>query len=140
MTATAHASPFAQIAQAPPDPILGLTEAFNADSNPNKVNLGVGVFQDDSGKVPLLKVVREAEERWLAKEDTKSYLPIDGVAAYNKQVQALLFGTDSNVVNEGRSVTAQGLGGTGALKVGSDFLRRFFPDSKVWISSPSWEN
>ncbi len=140
MIATAHPSPFAQVTQAPPDPILGLTEAFNSDSNPNKVNLGVGVFQNDLGKVPLLKVVREAEERWLAKEDTKSYLPIDGVAAYNRQVQSLMFGAASRFFEDGRAVTAQGLGGTGALKVGADFLKRFMPESGVWISSPSWEN
>src|SRR5207248_10900691 len=94
-------SPFSQIEQAPPDPILGLTEAFNADPNPNKVNLGVGVYQDGSGKVPVLHVVREAEERWLAREDSKSYLPIDGAPAYNRQVQELLFGAGSPVLADG---------------------------------------
>ena len=133
-------SPFAAIEQAPPDPILGLTEAFNADPHPNKVNLGVGVYQDSSGKVPILRVVKEAEARWLEREDSKSYLPIDGAPAYNRAVQALLFGPDSAVVEEQRAVTIQALGGTGALKVGADFLRRFFPDSGVWISEPSWEN
>ena len=135
-----NASPFERIEQAPPDPIIGLTEAFNADSNPNKVNLGVGVYQDANGKVPLLHVVREAEARWREKEDSKSYLPIDGLAAYNKQVQRLLFGDNAAVVNDGRAVTVQALGGTGALKVGADFLKRFFPESEVWISNPSWEN
>lgn len=135
-----NASPFARIEQAPPDPIIGLTEAFNADINPNKVNLGVGVYQDSNGKVPLLSVVREAERRWREKEDSKSYLPIDGLAAYNKQVQRLLFGEDSSIINDGRAVTVQALGGTGALKVGADFLRRFLPDSEIWISDPSWEN
>jgi aromatic-amino-acid transaminase len=133
-------SPFAHITQAPPDPIIGLTEAFNADANPKKVNLGVGVYQDASGKVPVLKVVREAEARYHEQEATKTYLPIDGVAVYNKEVQKLLFGADSQVIAEGRAVTVQGLGGTGALKVGADFIRRFLPDSKLWISSPSWEN
>ncbi|MGH9841104.1 MAG: aromatic amino acid transaminase [Blastocatellia bacterium] len=133
-------SPFAQIEQAPPDPIIGLTEAFNNDSNPGKVNLGVGVYQDAGGKVPVLKVVREAEARWYAEEATKSYLGIDGLPAYNKEVQKLLFGPDSQVLAEGRAVTVQGLGGTGSLKIGADFLRRFLPDSQVWISSPSWEN
>jgi len=133
-------SPFARIEQALPDPIIGLTEAFNADSNPNKVNLGVGVYQDSNGKVPLLSVVREAERRWREKEDSKSYLPIDGLAAYNKQVQRLLFGEDSAIINDGRAVTVQALGGTGALKVGADFLKRFLPDSEIWISDPSWEN
>ena len=137
---TASISPFANIEQAPPDPILGLTEAFNADPNPNKVNLGVGVYQDGTGKVPILRVVKEAESRWLDKEDSKSYLPIDGSPAYNKAVQALLFGADSSVTQDGRAVTVQALGGTGALKVGADFLRRFFPESGVWISEPSWEN
>ena len=131
---------FSAIAQAPADPILGLTEAFNADINPHKINLGVGVYQDDTGKVPVLKAVRQAEALLPAREETKSYLPIDGLAAYNKQVQALLFGTDSAVFAEKRAVTIQGLGGTGALKVGSDFLRRFFPDSALYISDPSWEN
>jgi aromatic-amino-acid transaminase len=133
-------SPFAHITQAPPDPIIGLTEAFNADANPKKVNLGVGVYQDASGRVPVLKVVREAEARYHEQEATKTYLPIDGVAAYNKEVQKLLFGADSQVIAEGRAVTVQGLGGTGALKIGADFIRRFLPDSKLWISSPSWEN
>lgn len=135
-----HVSPFVAIMQAPPDPILGLTEAYNADTNPNKVNLGVGVYQDETGKVPVLRVVREAEERWHAQENSKSYLPIDGVPAYNRAVQDLLFGADSPVIREGRAVTAQALGGTGALRIGADFLRRFFPESAVWISAPSWEN
>ncbi len=137
---TSQPSPFINIAQAPPDPILGLTEAFIADTNPKKVNLGVGVYQDSNGKVPLLKVVREAETRWLAKEDTKSYLPIDGVPAFNKQVQVLLLGENSPVNAEGRAVTVEALGGTGALKIGADFLKRFFPEAAVYISDPSWEN
>ena len=137
---TTQASPFAQIEQAPPDPIVGLTEAFNADTNPKKINLGAGVYQDGSGKVPLLEVVREAQARWLAKEETKNYMPIEGVPAFNQQVQALLFGADSPVVAEGRAVTVQAVGGTGALRVGADFLKRFFSASQVWISNPSWEN
>jgi aromatic-amino-acid transaminase len=133
-------SPFVHIELAPPDPIIGLTEAFNQDANPAKVNLGVGVYQDANGKVPVLKVVREAESRYYEQEATKSYLPIDGLAAYNKAVQELLFGADSQVIAEGRAVTVQGLGGTGSLKIGADFLRRFLPDAQIWISSPSWEN
>jgi aromatic-amino-acid transaminase len=133
-------SPFALIEQAPPDPIIGLTEAFNSDPNPAKVNLGVGVYQDASGKVPVLKVVREAEARWYAKEATKAYLGIDGLPAYNQEVQKLLFGADSQVLAEGRAVTVQSLGGTGSLKIGADFLRRFLPGAQVWISNPSWEN
>lgn len=133
-------SPFADIALAPADPILGLTEAFVADQNPKKVNLGVGVYQDGQGKVPVLSVVREAEKRWYEKEDSKSYLPIDGVPAYRKEVQNLLFGADSPLLKDGRVVTAQALGGTGALKLGADFLKRFLPGSELYISRPSWEN
>lgn len=133
-------SPFASIEQAPADPILGLTEQYVADTNPNKVNLGVGVYQNDQGKVPVLKVVRDAEELWYSREDSKGYIPIDGVPAYNREVQALLLGAESTVIEEGRAVTAEGLGGTGSLKIGADFLRWFFPDVPIYISSPSWEN
>lgn len=133
-------SPFHHIQQAPPDPIIGLTEAFNNDANPNKVNLGVGIYQDAQGKVPVLKVVREAEARYYATETTKTYMGIDGFPAYNQAVQKLLFGADSQVIAEGRAVTVQSVGGTGSLKVGADFLKRFFPEAEVWISTPSWEN
>ena len=133
-------SPFAHIEQAPPDPIIGLTEAFNNDTNPAKINLGVGVYQDANGKVPVLDVVREAEKRWYDQEATKSYFGIDGVPAYIKEVQKLLFGADSQVLAEGRAVTLQGIGGTGSLKIGADFLKRFLPEAELWISSPSWEN
>jgi aromatic-amino-acid transaminase len=133
-------SPFSEIPLAPADPILGLTEAFQSDKNPKKVNLGVGVYTDGSGKVPVLNVVREAERRWFEKEDSKSYLPIDGAPVYAKEVRRLLFGDDSPLVAEGRVVTAQALGGTGGLKLGADFLHRFFPESAIWISTPSWEN
>jgi aromatic-amino-acid transaminase len=134
------ASPFSQVPLAPPDPILGLTEAFLADQNPKKVNLGVGVYQDASGRVPVLKVVREAEKRVYEKEESKSYLPIDGSPAYAREVQKLIFGADSALVASGRVVTAQALGGTGGLKLGADFLRRFLPESGLSISAPSWEN
>lgn len=134
------ASLFADVPLAPADPILGLTEAFQADKNPKKVNLGVGVYQDGAGKVPVLSVVREAEQLWFAKEDSKSYLPIDGVPTYRSGVQELLLGRDSELLRAGRVVTAQAVGGTGALKVGADFLRRFLPGSDVYISAPSWEN
>lgn len=133
-------SPFSEITLAPADPILGLTEAFVADKNPNKVNLGVGVYQDGKGKVPVLSVVREAERRWYEKEDSKAYLPIDGLVTYRQEVQNLLFGRDSELVKSGRVVTAQALGGTGALKLGADFLKRFLPQSDLYISKPSWEN
>ena len=134
------ASPFAGIPSAPPDPIFGLTEAYQTDTNPNKVNLGVGVYQDGNGRVPILNVVREAEAQWLTREDSKSYLPIDGIHAYNKQVQALLFGADSPLLTDGRAVSLQALGGTGALKIGADFLKRYVGAERVWISDPSWEN
>ncbi len=133
-------SPFSEITLAPADPILGLTEAFVADKNPKKVNLGVGVYQDGAGKVPVLAVVREAEKVWFDKEDSKSYLPIDGVPAYRKEVQELLLGAGSELIASGRVVTAQALGGTGALKLGADFLKRFLPTSELYISAPSWEN
>lgn len=135
-----QSSPFSHIELAPPDPIIGLTEAFNKDTSPKKVNLGVGVYQDSDGTVPIMNVVRQAEARWLEQENTKNYLPIDGLAAYNREVQVLLFGADSQIIAEGRAVTVQALGGTGALKIGADFIRRFLPDSEVWISMPSWEN
>jgi aromatic-amino-acid transaminase len=125
---------------APRDPILGVTEAFNADKNPNKVNLGVGVYYDDNGKVPLLECVRKAEAQLMEKLAPRTYLPIDGIAAYDKAVQDLVFGADSAVVQEKRAVTVQALGGTGALKLGADFLKRFAPNAQVYISDPSWEN
>jgi aromatic-amino-acid transaminase len=133
-------SPFSEVTQAPADPILGLTEAFQADTNPKKVNLGVGVYQNGQGKVPVLSVVRDAERRWYETEDSKAYLPIDGLPAYRQEVQALLLGRDSALIKEGRVVTAQALGGTGALKVGADFLKRFLPKAELYISQPSWEN
>jgi len=135
-----NSSFFARVDQAPPDPILGLTEAFNADSNPRKVNLGVGVYQDGSGKVPVLQTVREAENIWYNQETSKSYLPIDGLAAFNNAVKELLLGENSPLVSAGRVVTVQCLGGTGALKVGGDFLKRFFSASTVYISDPTWAN
>jgi aromatic-amino-acid transaminase len=140
MNAPLPASLFASIEMAPRDPILGITEAYNADKNPNKVNLGVGVYYDDKGKVPLLDCVRKAEAQLMEKASPRSYLPIDGLAAYDKVVQELVFGADSPVIQEKRAITAQALGGTGALKLGADFIKRFSPNSQVWISDPSWEN
>ncbi len=131
---------FDAITMAPRDPILGITEAFNADKNPNKINLGVGVYYDDNGRVPLLECVRKAEAMMAQKAAPRTYLPIDGLPAYDKAVQELVFGADSAVVKEKRVVTAQAIGGTGALKLGADFLKRFTPQSEVWISDPSWEN
>jgi len=135
-----NSSVFSAIEMAPRDPILGITEAFNADTNPAKINLGVGVYYDDNGKVPLLKCVEKAEAILIEQHAPRTYLPIEGLAAYDKAVQELVFGADSAVIQEKRAVTVQALGGTGALKLGADFLKRFSPDSEVFISNPSWEN
>lgn len=140
MNAPLAASLFGTVEMAPRDPIIGVTEAFAADTNPSKVNLGVGVYVDDSGKVPLLECVRRAEQAVIAKAAPHPYLPIDGLAAYDKTVQTLLFGADSEVVQSGRAITVQALGGTGGLKVGADFLKRFATGTAIWISDPSWEN
>jgi len=140
MNATLPASLLSTVEMAPKDPILGVTEGFNADTNPNKINLGVGVYCDEDGKVPLLDCVREAQRAIEAKAAPHPYLPIDGIPAYDKAVQQLVFGADSAVLQEGRAITVQGLGGTGSLKIGADFLRRFLPSAQVWISDPSWEN
>ncbi len=140
MTSTASASLFSAIDMAPRDPILGITEAFNADTNPAKINLGVGVYYDDNGKVPLLQCVQKAEAKLMEQLSPRTYLPIEGLAAYDKAVQELVFGADSAVIQEKRAVTVQAIGGTGALKIGADFLKRFSPASEVFISDPSWEN
>jgi aromatic-amino-acid transaminase len=131
---------FSAIDMAPRDPILGITEAFNADTNPAKINLGVGVYYDDNGKVPLLACVQKAEAKLAEQQSPRTYLPIEGLAAYDKAVQELVFGADSAIIQEKRAVTVQALGGTGALKIGADFLKRFSPNSQVFISDPSWEN
>jgi aromatic-amino-acid transaminase len=133
-------SHFASVQLAPRDPILGLNEQFQADANPAKVNLGVGVYFDDSGKLPLLKCVQEAEKQMAAAPKARGYLPIDGIAAYDSAVKGLVFGADSAVFKSGRVATVQALGGTGGLKVGADFLKRTVPNAKVMISDPSWEN
>ena len=133
-------SALSSVELAPRDPILGLTEAFVADANPAKANLGVGVYLDGSGKLPLLECVREAETRISAALRPRGYLPIDGLPAYDQGVKDLVFGATSDAVTSGRVVTVQGLGGTGALKIGADFLRRLNPDVPVLISHPSWEN
>jgi aromatic-amino-acid transaminase len=134
------ASILSAVEMAPRDPILGMSELFNADTNPKKLNLGIGVYTDDAGKVPLLECVRRSDAAILADPAPWSYLPIDGLPAYDKAVQALVFGADSAVFRDGRAVTVQALGGTGALKVGADFLQRVNPRAAVWISDPSWEN
>ncbi len=131
---------FSAVELAPRDPILGLNEQFAADANPNKVNLGVGVYFDDNGKLPLLKCVQAAEQALMASPKPRGYLPIDGIAAYDTAVKKLVFGADSDVFKAGRIATVQGLGGTGGLKIGADFLKRLSPGAKVLISDPSWEN
>ena len=131
---------FSAVEMAPRDPILGLNEQFIADANPAKVNLGVGVYFDETGKLPLLKCVQAAEAIMMETPRARGYLPIDGIAAYDKAVQGLVFGADSEAVEAGRIATIQGLGGTGGLKVGADFLKRLSPGAQVLISDPSWEN
>ena len=140
MNAPHQPSPLASLAMAPKDPILGVTEAYVADQNSKKVNLGVGVYTDDNGKVPLLESVRRAEETRFNSGVPKPYLPIDGLPAYDKAVRELVFGPASVAIKENRVVTMQALGGTGGLKIGADFLRQVSPGAKVWISEPSWEN
>jgi aromatic-amino-acid transaminase len=140
MNAPLAAPLLSAVEMAPRDPILGVTEAFNADPNPSKVNLGVGVYCDEEGKVPLLECVRRAERVLAEQARPHVYLPIDGIAAYDREVQRLLFGAEGEVLRSGRAVTVQAIGGTGALKIGADFLRRFAPSAQVWISDPSWEN
>lgn len=131
---------FASIAPAPPDAILGLTEAFKADPNPKKINLGVGVFMDARGKTPVLDAVKRAELRLLETELTKSYLPISGSPAYARGIQDLLLGAHHPAVTEKRIQTAQTPGGTGGLRVGADFLRGLRPGATVWVSNPTWAN
>jgi aromatic-amino-acid transaminase len=119
---------------------LGLNEQYNADTNPNKVNLGVGVYFDDNGKLPLLQCVQAAEKTMMATPTARGYLPIDGIVAYDNAVKALVFGAESDVVKSGRVSTVQAIGGTGGLKIGADFLKKVSPNAKVLISDPSWEN
>ena len=131
---------FTAVEMAPRDPILGLNEQFNADPNPRKVNLGVGVYFDDNGKLPLLQCVQAAEQAMMEKPSARGYLPIDGIAAYDSAIKNLVFGANSEPVTSGRIATVQAIGGTGALKIGADFLKKLSPNAKVLISDPSWEN
>lgn len=131
---------YQNVEMAPRDPILGLNEQFNADPRPQKVNLGIGVYSDDSGRLPLLKAVRTAEQRHFEGALPRGYLPIEGLAAYNLGAQKLLLGQDSELIAEGRAVTIESIGGTGALKIGADFLKSIVPDATVYISDPSWQN
>ncbi|MFT0549041.1 aromatic amino acid transaminase [Allopusillimonas ginsengisoli] len=131
---------FEGVELAPRDPILGLNEQYNADARTNKVNLGVGVYYDDQGRIPLLDAVRKAEDTLVQAHSPRGYLPIDGIPGYNTGAQTLLLGKNSPLLASGRVLTAQSLGGTGALKIGADFLKQLLPNSKVVISNPSWEN
>jgi aromatic-amino-acid transaminase len=131
---------FSAVEMAPRDPILGLNEQFAADQSPIKVNLGVGVYFDDNGKLPLLECVQKAEQAMMAKPTARGYLPIDGIAAYDSAVKNLVFGASSEPVSSGRVATVQAIGGTGGLKIGADFLHKLNPNAKVLISDPSWEN
>jgi len=131
---------FEAVELAPRDPILGLNEQYNTDTRTEKVNLGVGVYYDDEGRIPLLKAVQQAEAQRIQAAAARGYLPIEGLATYNKGAQTLLLGKDSEITAAGRALTVQTLGGTGALKIGADFLKQISPDAKVVISNPSWEN
>lgn len=131
---------FTNIELAPRDPILGLNEAYQADTRPNKINLGVGVYCNEEGRIPLLKAVQKAEAEFVAAGAPHGYLPIDGIGSYDQAVQYLLFGKDSSLVTDKRVVTVQALGGTGALKLGADFIKHFLNGQQVAISNPSWEN
>jgi len=140
MNAPHSPSLLASVPMAPKDPILGITELFVADKNPQKVNLGVGVYYDENGKVPLLECVRQVEQQQVQAGAPRPYLPIDGLKSYDQAVQALVFGADAPALAEKRVVTVQALGGTGGLRIGADFLRQLTPGAQVWISDPSWEN
>jgi aspartate/tyrosine/aromatic aminotransferase len=131
---------FETVKTAPPDPILGLTEAFNQDSNPDKINLSVGVYKDGSGKTPVLDTVKEAERRLLENEATKSYLPMPGDPTYGSLVRKLMLGEDHSIVAEGRGATAHCPGGTGALRVAGDYIHKLHPGSAIWLSDPTWAN
>jgi len=131
---------FNKLDLAPADPILGLSTAFKNDSNPEKINLGVGVYQDPSGQTPILKSVSIAEKRVISKATTKSYLSIDGTAEYNVAVQKLLLGDEHEIISNSRAVTVQSPGGTGALRTAADFITRHFPGARIWLSQPTWAN
>lgn len=131
---------FESVQLAPSDPIFGLNEQYNNDTRAEKVNLTIGVYTDDNSKLPLLEAVHKAELEIVQQATARGYLPIDGIPGYNSGAQALLFGKESEVISSGRVLTAQSLGGTGALKLGADFLKTLLPDSGLMISDPSWEN
>jgi aromatic-amino-acid transaminase len=129
-----HVEPFAG------DPILALVEVFNADARPHKVNLSIGIYFDEQGRIPVLRSVQQAEARVVAQGGAKSYLPIEGAANFRQAVQQLLFGADHPVLRDKRVATIQSVGSSGGLKVGADFIKRWFPKSEVWVSDPTWDN
>ncbi|WP_217537818.1 amino acid aminotransferase [Stenotrophomonas sp. GbtcB23] len=131
---------FANVELVPGDPILGLTEAYNADSRPTKVNLGVGIYYDESGRIPLLRAVKQIEQQLAGEAKPRGYLPIDGLPAYTQATRELVFGKDSPLLAAGRVATSQTIGGSGALRVGADLLHRLLPHATIAISNPSWEN
>ncbi|MBF6987125.1 amino acid aminotransferase [Cupriavidus sp. IK-TO18] len=131
---------FAHIEAFPGDPILSLNEDFQKDPRTDKVNLSIGIYFDDDGRLPVMQAVAKAEAALLADMGPRPYLPMSGLAGYRSAVQALVFGEDSPARAAGRIATLQTLGGSGALRVGADFLKRYYPQSQVWISDPSWEN
>ncbi|AWH15843.1 aromatic amino acid aminotransferase [Stenotrophomonas sp. ZAC14D2_NAIMI4_7] len=131
---------FANVELVPGDPILGLTEAYNADSRPTKVNLGVGIYYDESGRIPLLRAVKQIEQQLATEAKPRGYLPIDGLPAYTQATRELVFGKDSPLLDAGRVATTQTVGGSGALRVGADLLKKLLPHATIAISNPSWEN
>ncbi len=131
---------FEKITAAPADPILGLTDIFRADARPNKINLGIGVYKDETGKTPVLTSVKKAEQYLLENETTKNYLGIEGIPAFASCTQELLFGQESPIVTDRRARTAQTPGGTGGLRVAADFIANQTSAKRIWISNPSWPN
>ncbi|HFQ5175001.1 TPA: amino acid aminotransferase [Vibrio vulnificus] len=131
---------FEKVVAAPADPILGLTEEFKKDPRVEKINLGVGIYKTEQGETPVLATVKKAEAALVETEKTKSYLTIEGTAEYALAVQKLLFGADAELINAQRAKTAQAPGGTGALRVAGEFIKRQLGDVKIWISNPTWAN
>ncbi|KAJ6697778.1 ASPARTATE AMINOTRANSFERASE, partial [Salix purpurea] len=138
MTAAVNVSRFEGVAMAPPDPILGVSEAFRADTDVKKLNLGVGAYRTEELQPYVLDVVKKAENLMLERGENKEYLAIEGLAAFNKATAELLFGADNPVIKQQRVATVQGLSGTGSLRLAAAFIERYFPGAQVLISSPTW--
>ncbi|MBI1321103.1 MAG: aminotransferase class I/II-fold pyridoxal phosphate-dependent enzyme [Candidatus Hydrogenedens sp.] len=131
---------FESLTMAPPDPILGLTDAFKNDPRPEKINLSAGVYKNEANQTPILDSVKRAEQLMLERESSKTYLPIPGPEEYGACVRELLFGADHEVLASGRAVSAQTPGGTGALRVAGDFIHKNLPGASIWVSDPTWAN